>query len=117
LVLTMHAELACGAHHSEAADELFLIVPDERALLSLLWAPELTTVVRAEIDAFIKTMNTRAARAIIQRQHFLVARHFRYRTHRQAIMGRPVTLLRRHFSKAIIPHDVMADLPSHFICS
>src|SRR5699024_1242521 len=114
LVLIMHAELACGVKGSEAAEQLFLIVPDERALLSLLWAPELTTAVRTEIDALVKTMNASAARAIIQRQHYLVARHFRYQAHRHAIMGRPVALLRRHFSKEIIPHDVMADLPSNF---
>src|SRR5699024_4890580 len=64
LVLTMHAELACGAKGSEAAEQLFHIVPDERALLSLLWAPELTTAVRTEIDALVKTMNASAARAI-----------------------------------------------------
>lgn len=110
LVLKMQAELALRRDHSPSADLLYSLVPDHQGQDGLLWAPVVTGPVRTAVNIYMDGLDASAATAVIRYQHYLAARHFRDKNHRQNVLRRPVSLLLERFGADIIPTDIRPDV-------
>src|SRR5699024_2376587 len=67
---------------------------------------------RTAVEAYMDDLDARSAAAVIRYQHFLAARHFRDRSHRQNVLNRPVSLLLQRFDASAIPADTRPDVAS-----
>lgn len=114
LMLKCRALVAAGAE-TEAravAGLLYGRDPQARTLLPLFYAADDSIDCSAALEHMLAGLDAPRARGALLAHHYLAARLLPQRVQRQRLMHRPAGLLVARFGPAILPDEVLPDLPA-----
>ncbi|PWG64376.1 winged helix-turn-helix domain-containing protein [Spiribacter halobius] len=114
LMLKCRALVAAGeeAQARTVAGLLYGCDAQARALLPLLYAADDSIDCSAELELVLARLDAPRARGALLAHHYLAARLLPRRIQRQRLMDRPARLLTAHFGPAILPGEVLPDIPA-----
>jgi len=97
---------------SKIATEMYQSRPTSRLQLCLCFAPTEAIDLAPMLGHLLDSMNASSAGGHLRYLHYILARHFSHKAHRQNIMRRPLKLLVDRFGEACIPDEVRVDMPA-----